>query len=160
MFFETVVRLPEALDRVEQVLDLQHDAGVLVFVCRKDFRDILELVLEHIAALHRLVPLQPPLLIFRPVIRPDGIGCPHVDADVLAEREHPGPLLLDKPEVEVFLLLADLCRQFLALFFIDHIGSHGLDVLVKALLTVAKGRHQLGGDPLPDVVDHVLSAKR
>lgn len=107
------------------MLDLQHDARVLILISRKDFRDVLQLILEHVAILHRFIPLQPPFLILWPVLRPDRVGSPHVDADVLAECEHPGSLLLNEPEVEAFLLFAYPAGQFFSLI-VCSVGGHGL----------------------------------
>lgn len=55
MLQETVVRLPQCLDHVEQGLDFQHDVHILVLICRQRLGDVLELVLELVAALQRLV---------------------------------------------------------------------------------------------------------
>ena len=55
MLQETVVRLPQCLDHVEQGLDFQHDVHILVLVCWQRLGDVLELVLELVAALQCLV---------------------------------------------------------------------------------------------------------
>lgn len=55
MLQEAVVRLPQSLDHVEQGLDFQNNVHVLVLVCGQRLGDVLELVLELVAALQRLV---------------------------------------------------------------------------------------------------------
>ena len=71
---EAVVGLPELLHHVEQLLDFEHDVHIPVFVSRQRLGDVLELVLELVAALQRLVQLAASVLILEVVGRPLGRG--------------------------------------------------------------------------------------
>lgn len=143
---EAVVGLPELLHHVEQLLDFEHDVHIPVFVSRQRLGDVLELVLELVAALQRLVELVASVQVLDTVGGPDGIGRPDVLSDGAGEIVHAVAVPLDKPAGVVVLQAADGLGDVLLVLRVLDVRGLLLDGCLQLLLAVGEAAEQLHGD--------------
>lgn len=105
---EPVVRLPDLFNHFVEVVDLEDDALVPIFVGRELLRDELELALESIASLECFVPFLTAVVVFKFPNRSDLIRTADMCFNVAGEIVDAVPMPFNKPRNEPGVHFPDL----------------------------------------------------